>query len=76
MHRHAAVLLDAAEVLHCAGGCLTEEREGHDQFAGSTGVLRVAGDFEVLQGPVKNVLESLNCLRVFDLHGVYTEKWG
>lgn len=62
VHRHAAVLFDAAEVLDRTGSCLTEEREGHDQFAGSPRVVWVVGDFIVLQGPVKNVLESLNCL--------------
>lgn len=48
VHRHAAVLFDAAEVLDRTGSRLTEEREGHDQFAGPPGVLWVVGDFVVL----------------------------
>lgn len=70
VHGHAAVLLDAAEVLDGAGGRLAEEGEGHDQFAGPAGVLRVVGGLVVLQGPVEDVLESLNRLRVLNLHGV------
>lgn len=62
MHRDAAVLFDAAEVLHGTSSCLTEEREGHDQFAGPPRVFWVVGGFVVLQGPVEDVLESLNCL--------------
>lgn len=48
VHRHAAVLFDAAEVLDGAGGCLAEERQGHDQLAGSPRVVRVVGDLIVL----------------------------
>lgn len=70
MHRHAAVLFDAAEVLYGTSSRLTEEREGHDEFAGPPRVLWMVGGLIVLEGPVKDVLESLNCLRVFNLHGV------
>lgn len=70
VHGHAAVLLDAAEVLDGASGRLTEEGEVHDQFAGTPRVLRVVGGLVILEGPVKDVLESLNCRRVLDLHGV------
>lgn len=62
VHGHPAVLFDAAEVLDGTCGRLAEEREGHDQFAGPPGVLWVVGGLVVLQGPVKDVLESLNCL--------------
>lgn len=48
VHGHAAVLFDAAEVLDGTSGRLTEEREGHDQFAGPPRVLRVVGDLVVL----------------------------
>lgn len=48
MHGHAAVLFDAAEVLDGASGRLTEEREGHDQFAGAPRVLWVVGALVVL----------------------------
>lgn len=62
VHRHAAVLFDAAEVLHGSGGRLTQEGEGHDQFAGPPRVLWVVGGLVVLKGPVEDVLQSLNCL--------------
>lgn len=48
VHRHAAVLFDAAEVLHSTSSRLTEERKGHDQFASSPRVLWVVGDLVVL----------------------------
>lgn len=62
MHGHTAVLFDAAEVLDRPRGRLTEERQGHDQFAGAPSVIRVVGGFVVLEGTVENVLESLDCL--------------
>ena len=70
VHRHAAILFDAAEVLDGTGGRLTEEGQGHDQFAGAARVLWVVAALVVLEGPVEDVLESLNCLWVLDLHGV------
>lgn len=73
VHGHPSVLLDAAEVLDGPRRRLTEKREGHDQLAGPPGVLGVAGALIVLQGPVKNILESLNGLCVLDLHGVCAE---
>lgn len=48
VHRHTAVLFDAAEVLDSTSSCLTEEREGHDQFAGPPRILWVVGDLVVL----------------------------
>lgn len=48
VHRHAAVLLDAAEVLDGSSSCLTQKREGHDQFAGPPRVAGVAGGLVVL----------------------------
>ncbi|TNN61597.1 hypothetical protein EYF80_028209 [Liparis tanakae] len=73
VHGHAAVLLDAAEVLHGASRRLAEEGEGHDQLAGPPGVLRVVGALVLLKGPVEDVLQPLDRLRVLDLHGVCRE---
>lgn len=73
VHGHPSVLFDAAEVLDGPRRRLTEKREGHDQLAGPPEVLGVAGGFVVLQGPVKNILESLNSLCILNLHGVCTE---
>lgn len=72
MHGHTAVLFNAAEMLDGPSRRLTQEREGHDEFAGPPGVLWVVAKLVVLQGAVENVLESLDRLQVFDLHGVYT----
>lgn len=73
VHGHPSVLFDAAEVLDGPRRRLTEKREGHDQLAGPPGVLGVAGGFVVLQGPVKNILESLDSLGILNLHGICTE---
>lgn len=74
MHGHAAVLFDAAEVLDGPSRRLTQQREGHDEFAGPPGVLWVVAGLVVLQGTVENVLESLDRLQVFNLHGVCTQR--
>lgn len=74
VHGHTAVLFDAAEVLDGPSRRLTQEREGHDEFAGPPGVLRVVAGLVVLEGTVEDVLESLDCLQVFNLHGVCTQR--
>lgn len=74
VHGHTAVLFDAAEVLDSPSRRLTQEREGHDEFAGPPGVLRVVAGLVVLQGTVEDVLKSLDCLQVLDLHGVCTQR--
>lgn len=71
VHRHTAVLFDTAEVLDSPCGCLTEEREGHDQFASPPWILWVVGDLIVLKGSMEDILESLHCFCVLNLHGVY-----
>lgn len=75
VHGHPSVLLDAAEVLDGPRRRLTEERQRHDQLASPPGVLGVLGALMVLEGLVKNILESLDRLRVLDLHGVCVEGW-
>lgn len=74
MHGHPSVLFDAAEVLDGTGGRLTQEREGHDQFAGPARVVWVVGGLVVLQRPMQDVLEPLHRLQVLDLHGVCEER--
>lgn len=68
MHGHATIPFNAAEVLHGSGGRLPQQRKAHDQLAGPPRVLRVAGRLVVLQGPLEDVLEVLDRLRVFDVY--------
>lgn len=70
VHRHTAVLFDAAEVLDGTRCRLTQERESHDEFAGTPWVLWMLGGLVILEGSMEDILESLYCLGILNVHGV------
>lgn len=74
VHGDFALHLDAIKVLHGLGGCLPEQRQGHQQLACPPRVLRMLGALKVLQSLVEGILEPLDGLDVLYVHGVWSKE--
>lgn len=74
MHGDFALHFDAVEVLNRLSSGLTEQRQGHQQLACSSGVLWMLGGLVVLQGLVQRILEPLDGLYVLYMHGIWSER--
>lgn len=74
VHGHLALQFDAVEVLHRLGGRLPQQGQRQQQLARPPWLFVALAQLVVLQRLMQQVLQFLDSLQIFDVHGICGHK--